>query len=48
MRLMHSDMRPASAPIRIRFDGADIEAIPGETIAAALAAADIVAVRKTR
>ncbi len=48
MRLMHPDMRPASAPIRIRFDGIEIEAIPGETIAAALAAADIVAVRKTR
>ena len=45
---MHPDMRPASAPIRIRFDGSEIEAIPGETIAAALAAADIVAVRKTR
>jgi glycine/D-amino acid oxidase-like deaminating enzyme len=48
MRLMHPDMRPASAPIRIRFDGAEIEALPGETIAAALAAADIVALRKTR
>ncbi len=48
MRLKHPDMQPAAAPIRIRFDGAEIEALPGETIAAALAAADIVAVRRAR
>ena len=48
MRLKHPDMQPAAAPVRIRFDGAEIEALPGETIAAALAAADIVAVRQAR
>ena len=48
MRLKHPDMQPAAAPVRIRFDGAEIEALPGETIAAALAAADIVAVRRAR
>src|SRR5262249_10936533 len=48
MRLKHPDMQPAVAPVRIRFDGTEIEALPGETIAAALAAADIVAVRRAR
>jgi len=48
MRLKHPDMRPAGAPVHIRFDGAEIEALPGETIAAALAAADIVTLRRTR
>src|SRR5438552_1854213 len=48
MRLKHPNMRPAGTPVRIRFDGAEIEALPGETIAAALAAADIVAVRQAR
>ena len=48
MRLKHPNMQPAAAPVRIRFDGAEIDALPGETIAAALAAADIVAVRRTR
>lgn len=47
MRLKHSGMQPVS-PVTIRFDGRDIEALPGETIAAALAAADIVAVRQAR
>jgi glycine/D-amino acid oxidase-like deaminating enzyme len=48
MRLKHPDMRPAGAPVRIHFDGTEIEALPGETIAAALAAADIVALRQAR
>ena len=48
MRLKHPNMQPATAPVRIRFDGTEIEALPGETIAAALAAADIVAVRRSR
>ena len=48
MRLKHPNMRPAGAPVRLRFDGAEIEALTGETIAAALAAADIVAVRQAR
>ncbi|MEI6202734.1 MAG: (2Fe-2S)-binding protein, partial [Enhydrobacter sp.] len=34
--------------VRITFDGTAIEALPGETVAAALAAADVVAVRQTR
>ncbi len=46
MRLTHPNMRPAE-PIRITFNGAEIEALPGETIAAALSAADIVAFRET-
>jgi glycine/D-amino acid oxidase-like deaminating enzyme len=48
MRLKHPDMRPAGLSVRIRFDGREIEALPGETIAAALAASDIVAVRSAR
>jgi glycine/D-amino acid oxidase-like deaminating enzyme len=48
MRLKHPDMRPAGAPVRFRFDGTEIEALAGETIAAALAAADIVTVRQAR
>ena len=48
MRLNHPDMRPAATPVRIRFDGTEIEALPGETIAAALAGADIVALRQAR
>src|SRR5882672_11988131 len=47
MRLKHPDMRPAGV-VRIRFDGSELLALPGETIAAALAAADIVAVRQAR
>src|SRR5258708_15241035 len=48
MRLKHPDMRPTGPPVRLRFDGREIEALPGETIAAALAAAEIVAVRQAR
>src|SRR5882757_6846907 len=48
MRLKHPGMRPTGPPVRLRFDGREIEALPGETIAAALAAADIVAVRQAR
>src|SRR5690349_10657650 len=48
MRLSHPDMRPAGPPVRIHFDGLEIEALPGETVAAALAAADIVALRHAR
>ena len=47
MRLKHPNMRSVD-PVRITFDGTEIEALPGETVAAALAAADIVAVRETR
>src|SRR5580693_1938969 len=45
MRLKHPDIRPTGPPVSLRFDGREIEALPGETIAAALAAADIVAMR---
>ena len=48
MRLKHPDMRPTGSPVGFRFDGREIEALEGETIAAALAAADIVAVRQAR
>ena len=48
MRLKHPDMRPAGSPVGFRFDGRAIEALEGETIAAALAASGIVAVREAR
>ena len=41
-------MRPTGSPVRLSFDGREIEALEGETIAAALAAADIVALRQAR
>lgn len=47
MRLTHPSIRPAVAPVAIRFDGTPLEALPGETIAAALSAAGILAFRKT-
>lgn len=47
MRLTHPGLRP-NAAIRIRFDGAEIEALDGESVAAALAAAEVVAVRRSR
>src|ERR687897_3151922 len=48
MRLKHPDMRPPGSPVSLSFDGREIEALEGETIAAALAASDIVAVRQAR
>lgn len=48
MRLKHPHMRPAGVPVRLRFDGVEIAALAGETIAAALAANDIIAVREAR
>src|SRR5471032_1550791 len=47
MRLKHPDMRPA-APVSVSFDGRPLQALPGETVAATLAAADIVAYRHAR
>ena len=47
MRLSHATIRPAGKPISIRFDGQTIPALEGETIAAALSAAGIVAFRRT-
>ncbi len=47
MRLTHETIRPTGAAIGIRFDGRDIPALAGETVAAALSAAGIVAFRQT-
>jgi glycine/D-amino acid oxidase-like deaminating enzyme len=47
MRLTHATIRPTGREIKIRFDGQTIAALEGETIAAALSAAGIVAFRRT-
>jgi glycine/D-amino acid oxidase-like deaminating enzyme len=47
MRLTHKTIRPAGRQISISFDGNAIPALEGETIAAALSAAGIVAFRRT-
>ncbi|NDH63779.1 MAG: FAD-binding protein, partial [Alphaproteobacteria bacterium] len=47
MRLNNPHMEPAR-PVRLSFDGREIEVLPGETIAAALAAAGVTAVRAAR
>jgi len=47
MRLNHKTIRPTGAAINIRFDGQVIPALAGETVAAALSAAGIVAFRQT-
>jgi glycine/D-amino acid oxidase-like deaminating enzyme len=47
MRLTHKTIRPTGRPISISFDGIAIPALEGETIAAALSAANIVAFRRT-
>jgi D-hydroxyproline dehydrogenase subunit alpha len=47
MRLTHKTIRPAGRQISISFDGNAIPALEGETIAAALSAADILAFRRT-
>ncbi len=47
MRLNHKTIRPTGAAISIRFDGQVIPALAGETVAAALSAAGIVAFRRT-
>jgi len=47
MRLTHKTIRAKGAPIRIRFDGQDVSALAGETVAAALSAAGIVTFRQT-
>lgn len=47
MRLSHRTIRPVGRPIRFHFDGQEIAALEGETIAAALSAAGIVAFRRT-
>src|SRR3984957_3040511 len=47
MRLSHKTIRPTGRPISIQFDRRPIPALEGETIAAALSAAGIVAFRRT-
>jgi glycine/D-amino acid oxidase-like deaminating enzyme len=47
MRLTHKTIRPTGAAITIRFNGQDIPALSGETVAAALSAVGIVAFRET-
>jgi D-hydroxyproline dehydrogenase subunit alpha len=47
MRLSHTTIRPTGRAITIQFDGSPITALEGETIAAALSAAGIVAYRRT-
>ncbi len=47
MRLTHKTIRPIGRPVTIQFDGRPIAALEGETIAAALSAAGIVAYRRT-
>src|SRR6476646_6722524 len=47
MRLSHKTIRATGAPVTIHFDGLPIPALEGETIAAALSAAGIVAFRRT-
>ena len=47
MRLTHKTIRPAGRAVTIEFDGQRIAALEGETIAAALSAANIVAFRRT-
>ncbi len=47
MRLAHKTIKPIGRPVTIHFDGQPIAALEGETIAAALSAAGIVAFRRT-
>src|SRR5215472_5383268 len=47
MRLTHPTIRPTGREIKFRFEGKTLTALEGETIAAALSAAGIVAFRQT-
>ncbi len=47
-RLLGGGVRPSGAPVRIEFEGEAIPAYEGETIAAAVTAAGIRALRRTR
>ncbi|MGG5808647.1 FAD-dependent oxidoreductase [Falsiroseomonas sp. CW058] len=47
MRLTHPAIRPAAEAVGITFDGRPVSALPGETVAAALGAAGILAFRQT-
>ena len=48
MRLTHPSIRPAGPAISFRFNGQPIQALQGETVAAALSAAGITTFRHTR
>lgn len=47
MRLIHPAIRATGQPVTIRFEGQPIQALEGETIAAALSAANVIAFRHT-
>jgi glycine/D-amino acid oxidase-like deaminating enzyme/bacterioferritin-associated ferredoxin len=47
MRLIHSAIRPAADAVGITFDGRPISALPGESVAASLSAAGVLAMRQT-
>jgi glycine/D-amino acid oxidase-like deaminating enzyme len=47
MRLRHPDITEAAKPVGITWDGRPISALPGETVAAALSAAGVLAFRRT-
>ena len=47
MRLPHKTIHPTGRPVTLHFDGRPIAALEGETVAAALSAAGIVAFRRT-
>ena len=47
-RLTHPSITPAGRPVRFWYDGQPVEGLEGETIAAALAAGGIKAMRHTR
>jgi glycine/D-amino acid oxidase-like deaminating enzyme len=47
MRLTHPAIRQAAEAVGITFDGRPIPALPGETVAAALSAADVLTLRYT-
>ncbi|MBV9247995.1 MAG: FAD-dependent oxidoreductase, partial [Acetobacteraceae bacterium] len=47
MRLTHKTIRPTGRPVTLTFEGHPIQALEGETIAAALSAAGIVSFRHT-
>jgi glycine/D-amino acid oxidase-like deaminating enzyme len=47
MRLTHKHISPAAEAVGITFDGSPISALPGETVAAALSAAGLLAYRQT-
>ena len=47
MRLTHQHITPAAEAVGITFDGRPLSALPGETVAAALSAAGILAYRRT-